>query len=73
MVPFTDALENSACSSTNEDNYDMHALKVHFEFSSHQSTIHSIPVSAIWITYILFDYLKTENEEEKGQIVKIKI
>jgi hypothetical protein len=44
-----------------------------FDFGSRQSTSNSIPVSSIWSTFILFDYKKTENEEEKGQRVKRKI
>jgi hypothetical protein len=72
-IPFTAALANAPYSSMNGGNADTHEFKVDFEFSSHQSTSHSIPVSAIWSTYILFDYKKTENEEEKGQRVKRKI
>jgi uncharacterized membrane protein len=56
LVPFTDALANALCSSTNEGDADTHEFKADFDFGAHQSTIHSITVSAIWSTYILFDY-----------------
>jgi hypothetical protein len=73
MIPFAAALVNAPCNSMDEGNVDTHDFKVDFDFSSHQSTGHSIPVSAIWSTYILFDYKKSENEEDKGQRAKRKI
>jgi hypothetical protein len=67
MVPFTADLAHAPCSSTNDGNADTHEFKVDFDFGSHKSTVHSIPVSAIWSTYILFDYKKRKMSKKRDR------